>query len=70
MDPGVTEMEEGEELRLDGQPLEVCSEKTICRVTYHDKLNVILAGTTDGYLYVVDPTLGEAVYSAKIGKFG
>lgn len=60
-------MEEGEELRLDGQPLEVCPEKVVSRVTYHDKLNVILAGTTDGWLYVVDPTLGEAVYSTRIG---
>lgn len=60
-------MEEGEELRLDGQPLEVCPDKVVSRVTYHDKLNVILAGTSDGWLYVVDPTLGEAVYSTKIG---
>ncbi|ODM97923.1 Baculoviral IAP repeat-containing protein 6 [Orchesella cincta] len=60
-------MEEGEVLRLDGQPIEICSNRVINRVAYHDKLNVILVGTADGNLFVVDPTLGEPVYSTKIG---
>lgn len=62
-------MEEGEVLRLDGQPIDVCPDKVVSRVAYHDKLNVILVGTSDGWLFVVDPTLGEAVYSTKLGNF-
>lgn len=55
-------------LLLDGQPLLICPDKAISRITYHEKLNVILVGTRDGYLYIVDPTVGEPVYATRIGK--
>ncbi|CAL8111027.1 unnamed protein product [Orchesella dallaii] len=60
-------MEEEEVLRLDGQPIEICPNQVIRRVSYHEKLNVILVGTAEGNLFVVDPTLGEPVYSTKLG---
>jgi len=61
-------MEEGDLMVSDGRPLEISKGEELCQVAFHSNLNVILAGTRDGKVFVVDPTLGEVVYETKICK--
>lgn len=42
------------------------SSPPILGIAYHENLNVILVGTEDGLLHVVDPTLRDVVYSTPI----
>jgi hypothetical protein len=54
-------MDTAEELKSTDVPLQVNLNKRISRLEYHEKLNVLFAGSDDE-LFVLDPTLGEVLY--------
>lgn len=55
-------------LNRDGTPVTVSSKQAICSVVYNDRFNVIFVGTSDHRIHIIDPTLGDVLYSTGINE--
>lgn len=55
-------------LKTEDSPFNICPGNQITRIEFNEKLNIILAGSRRGDLFVVDPILGEVLYRSHVGE--